>query len=157
MTIQNLKNKKLWKIFGILTVLNIEWIIISKEIIHYLPKLPGTSCHTVDLSKLSWQDILTKMPIIASMEEIIFRLLPLAVWLKITKKTKKILLIGIIIISCAAFGYVHGNVYNIFMQGIGGANLFLLFLIIYDKKGLICGLGATIASHIIINLFLTLL
>lgn len=64
----------------------------------------------------------------ASGEEFIFRLIPLFLIvyvLKYSKYDNKILFI--IFISSVIFGLLHGNIINIFSQGIMGFSLFIIF------------------------------
>lgn len=35
---------------------------------------------------------------------------------------------AVVLISSAIFGYVHGNIYNILIQGVGGVVFFLFYL-----------------------------
>jgi membrane protease YdiL (CAAX protease family) len=60
-------------------------------------------------------------------EELIFRLAPLAVVLYFFGRRPGLLLLTSLVVS-AVFGIVHGNYVNIFIQGMSGFLLSLLFL-----------------------------
>lgn len=83
-------------------------------------------------------------------EEALFRFSPL--FLAVELNCPLWLIILIAMISSMIFGYVHGNAYNIFIQGIGGFFTCLLFLKCgglqsnYQKA-----FGTVIASHYLFN------
>lgn len=59
-------------------------------------------------------------------EEAVFRLIPLKIVQRVTKN--RIALIVVVLTSSILFGWIHGSVYNIFLQGIFGLMLCWLFL-----------------------------
>ncbi len=87
----------------------------------------------IDLSSMSKNtmtdttpDIFYMMIVPVLMEEATFRLGPIFCAKKLELSTPKILMVALI--SSVAFGYLHGNVYNIFFQGTAGFLYSLLLL-----------------------------
>lgn len=75
------------------------------------------------------------IPVFALFEEIAFRWGPM-MWFfgflrlkgKISSKVEKYGIIIIVLTTSIIFGYLHGNVYNILLQGVGGMLIFMVFL-----------------------------
>lgn len=68
------------------------------------------------------------LPLIAFIEECVFRLLPIVVIYKVFKEqlsNRNLLILAII--SSSIFGYMHGSVVTIFIQGVLGGILFWVF------------------------------
>ena len=81
-------------------------------------------------------------------EELLFRALPVA----ITSQLNWILQVLTGIISSIIFGYKHGGIFHIFVQGISGFSMYLLFMKTSNMgKKIIKGFGATFLEHIIFN------
>jgi membrane protease YdiL (CAAX protease family) len=59
-------------------------------------------------------------------EEAVFRLFPLGLAVNVWGASYKV--IAVALISSAIFGVLHGNLYNIFYQGVGGLLYSLVFL-----------------------------
>ena len=59
-------------------------------------------------------------------EEVIFRLIPLSIATLILGRSKYVLIVAII--SSIVFGIRHGDLFNIFKQGVGGFILCLMYL-----------------------------
>ncbi|MCP4520971.1 MAG: CPBP family intramembrane metalloprotease [Cytophagales bacterium] len=79
-----------------------------------------------------WIIVLFYIPFAALIEELIFRMLPF-VFINLTSGFKlfkflKGRYLEIVILSSIIFGYAHGGFINIFIQGIGGFGLYLVFL-----------------------------
>lgn len=79
----------------------------------------------------SWLFILTIL-LVSVFEELLFRILPLGLALKFYPRPG--FLLGVAFVSAAIFGYVHGGMYNIFLQGTGGF-LYAILFIKYAAQG----------------------
>jgi membrane protease YdiL (CAAX protease family) len=69
---------------------------------------------------------------VSASEELLFRILPLLLTMKLTRRRE--VLVIVMVISAAFFGYVHGGVSHIFLQGIGGF-LYSVLFIKYSRRG----------------------
>lgn len=76
------------------------------------------------------------IPVFALSEEIAFRWGPM-MWFfgfltrlkgKLRSKVEEYGIIIIVLTTSIIFGYLHGNVYNILLQGVGGLLIFIVFL-----------------------------
>lgn len=99
--------------------------------------------------------------ICAGIEEAIFRLFPLVIiqllfFPLLKEKGKTILLLSSVVILSVLFGYLHGNVLNITLQGVAG----LFFSVLYLKRGgywnndPVKGLCSSTAAHALFNIVL---
>ncbi len=130
-----LKKKNIFKIFFYLILFNhlynIIIYIVYNEIFDITYGQNVVEYHSASAIELIF--IITK---IAFIEEIIFRTIPMIIILLLSyyypqKRDKTT--IFIVIISCIIFGILHGNIYNILLQGVGGFILFSIFLRGYYK------------------------
>lgn len=139
--IQNLTAKKIFFICIILMAFHLLWsLFVCYEVIPHLPARPGVSGNTAKAEDLtSWYGMLVDIPLCAILEEMVFRVFPMGVWLIITglismhTTIKNSILITIVLSSSILFGWLHGNMYNVLMQGVGGIVYFIIFLIVYFK------------------------
>ena len=113
--------------YCVLLFINIVWGVSILKIYNI--------CGVVEFSQntVSNPDIydLFFLPVCVLIEEIGFRWMPMVLFLSLRKNTLKIEkyeILVIVIISSIIFGYLHGNKYNILIQGVGGLALFLVFL-----------------------------
>lgn len=104
----------------------------------------------------------TRIPVVSALsryilngpkEEVIWRLVPLGLGTTILGRSKYILIIAMI--SSIWFGIMHGNIFNIFIQGIGGFILCIMFLKCggFQKKYTKAFL-TTSTTHILLNIIL---
>jgi len=71
---------------------------------------------------------------VAIQEELLFRVLPLGFGRFITKDPR-VLLWMIVIPTSILFGFVHGSVWNILIQGVGGMILCIVYLMCGGYQG----------------------
>lgn len=64
----------------------------------------------------------------AVVEEILFRFLPLALLERVGGKYRRTLQLGGSVAVSGVFGYLHGGVANVFLQGVTGFALSLIYL-----------------------------
>jgi hypothetical protein len=111
------------------------------------PQIEGLSSNTDKRDLANWFGICIDIPFAALREEYIFRCIPMIIWIAIiyplhmNEKKENILLIGVILLSSVRFGWLHGNIYNILLQGNTGFAFFIIFLmgyfrIVEDRKDL---------------------
>ncbi len=164
------------------TIIAVIWLLLAKQIIIYFSQNIPTetasgiskSTGSADSMGISTLEFILYLPFGAIWEEIVFRLFPLIACMcilfigvvlgKIDENNSKIykkFFVYTIILSSAIFGYLHGNIVNIFIQGIAGLILFWVwiqvFMIKKDKGILYSILAATYSStlcHFLINLIL---
>jgi hypothetical protein len=112
------------------------WFMFLFLIVHFIAAIAGLWILNrigLDLPKqdfgMSLLSFTAMLPLVVLTEEICFRL-PLMVPLQ-AKKHKGILTLVVAIGLSAIFGYLHGNIYNCFIQGVGG----LIFCLTYVKCG----------------------
>ena len=82
------------------------------------------------------------LPMAAFLEEVLFRWLPMVIisfgllyFYRIGKLTKKhfflverYCLLVLVIVSSIIFGWVHGNIFNVLLQGVTGILIFIIYL-----------------------------
>lgn len=89
--------------------------------------------------------------LVAVIEELIFRLAPLAVALFFFRR-RPIPLLAIALAVSVCFGFFHGNYLNIFMQGTSGFLLSLLFLKCGGFNGhIVKAFGTSSLAHFLFN------
>lgn len=159
------------------TIVAIIWLLLAKQIIIYLsPNIPTETASGISKSTgsaenmgISTLEFILYLPFGAIWEEIVFRLLPLLVCMgiiligiilgKIDENNSKIykkFFVYTIILSSIVFGYLHGNIVNIFIQGIAGFIFFMVWLAVYDiKRSIIISTLASSMTHLCDNVFLT--
>jgi len=91
----------------------------------------------------------------ALLEEVVFRL-PLVIFVKLGWSVTKVL--GVALLLSIIFGFLHGGVSHIYLQGVGG----LLYSVIFLKCGGFQGnfskaVGVSTAVHFLYNMTLILL
>jgi len=75
---------------------------------------------------------LIEIVLISLFEEGIFRIIPLVLVMKMTKKHS--IIFGVAVLSSVVFGWIHGSVYNILIQGFGGM-LYSIVFVKYSQNG----------------------
>jgi membrane protease YdiL (CAAX protease family) len=133
--IKKLSTKNVFLIFALFMLIYMAWGIFMSNLIQHLPNPTGFSKNTNTTIYLqSSLVILIHVPIKAMFEEFLFRTLPLGViiicinLLKASPKAENILIVSTMTVSSIVFGYVHGNILNIFVQGVGGFMMSIIFL-----------------------------
>ena len=169
--IQKLATKNIFLVCGIIIIITILLnAFMACIVIPHLPHIQGISSHTTPSKELrNYIGVLLDIPVGAIFEEILFRLYPMLIWMVIMissyaqEKSKNIILIIIMIVSSILFGWIHGNIYNVLMQGMSGFFFFITFLIGYLKvtkdmysennelKGLSIGLLTSSVCHMTFN------
>lgn len=167
--IEKLATKNIFLVCGTLLTISFFSCMFWVTCLHILqpPDIGGLSSNTDQSNLLNWLDIGITIPISATIEEIVFRLFPALIWVAtvadftINKKKEDIILVSIMIISSILFGWLHGNIYNIVLQGISGFIFFMTFLIGYFKvneknkgnvvKGIIMGTITSSVCHMTFN------
>lgn len=166
-------------------VMAVIWLLLAKKIVlYFFMRIPhqiasGISKSTGSPEKMgiSTLEYILYLPFGALWEEVVFRLMPsllcmlvifIAAILGILDHTNsklwKQMFLSTIILSSIIFGYLHGNIINIFIQGVGGLIFFWVWIKSFrEVKFLGVGRGiifATIASsmtHLLTNLILILI
>lgn len=140
--IQKLSEKNIFLVIGILFIMDIGW---NMSIFYGLSRFHmECSQNTVGVEEMTtWNAVLFKIPLYGITEEITFRLFPLGALLLLTnvlasminiiRKRIDAILMTTMILSSLTFGILHGNIYNVFMQGASGFMHCILFLIVYYK------------------------
>lgn len=99
---------------------------------------------------MSWF-FLSAMILVVLTEEILFRLIPIFVSTKIWRVDKKV--IYVVLASSLVFGYLHGNLINILIHGVGGVWLSFIFLKCGGfQNRYLKGLTASFLTHLTVNL-----
>lgn len=115
-------------IYSSIAIISIKKIFHGELYAHF-------SSQTVHPEQIRKEHLLTALPIIVVLEETFFRFIPFLILFVIIRKIQnqyKILLtISVAIISSFVFGYLHGNILNIPVQGVMG----ILFAVMYLKAG----------------------
>ena len=140
-----LKRQKFWKVFLMAWGFLLVWDFIVGGILY----LSGAefSQHVAKNEDLFFNSLffLPMTTLSALLEEIIFRWGPMLVlsfvllWLyrsgRLTKerffKVEKYAILILTIVSGIVFGWVHGSVWNVLIQGVGGTLFLLLYLRIF--------------------------
>lgn len=87
----------------------------------------------------------------ATLEELIFRIIPLALLLRFTRN-RRIIIVSILALS-VAFAFMHGGWPTLLLQGIGGVLYSILFIKYADNgKRLLEACAVVVLIHIIFNL-----
>ncbi len=148
-----MKNKILWKAIHIAilkgSLLSFLITVISGVIIQMIKNLipnsviENMSSHTMPIQKISF----AILPWFAFQEELIFRVVPITIFMilffgtitlyervhntLLDARIKHLGIIGLVItciISSIIFGYIHGNIMNVFIQGIAGVIYFIVWI-----------------------------
>jgi len=142
----------------------LTFILYSIAIAFSLSVLSGAILISVDADlkdvkigkKILTAGFFSTLFVCAAIEEIFFRFIPLYFARLLTKKTSIILFVAII--SSIIFGDLHGNAWHIFLQGISGFILCVVYLKCGGMQGkIIKPLSCSTLSHFGFNSFLTLL
>lgn len=135
-------------------IFNFIYSLTAILLIDYLVGMPDVLFErTSKLANPSITDFFIVLVIIGPvMEELIFRFIPLYIILSPRSKDFN----GVIIMATAAsviFGYLHGGIAHIFIQGVGGFLLCLLFLKCggYHRR-YFKGFCASFSAHALLNL-----
>jgi len=123
----------------------------------YFLGAPHINASSSQILQLKWS-LLFYLPYWAFREELLFRFLPfLIIFLPKYQFSNKQIFSFVVLSSCI-FGYVHGDFRAIFVQGVIGAYLSLIFwrysFRLKNWRGMINGLIASTVVHFLYNSFL---
>lgn len=142
----------LWDIMSILILYNIKFGQLDA----------GISSNTASPKNMhiSQMDFFLQLPLSALFEEVVFRYIPFVILIinairknRLLPSHRSIIIMGIV--SSIIFGYLHGNIINVFIQGVGGFILFGVFSNCYylavrsHKNGMQSILVALLCSTIV--------
>lgn len=83
-------------------------------------------------------------------EELLFRALPLILVLSLAVRHRREAVCIVVIVACGVmFGIVHGAAVNVFLQGVGGVILGLLFLA--NRPSFVSAYFSCVLAHALIN------
>lgn len=137
-----LKRQKFWKVLLLALGFNFIWNFIVVSILF----LSGAefSQHVADTKDLFFNSLffLPITTLSALLEEIIFRWGPMLIlsytllWMyksgRLSKErffeVEKYAILALVIVSSIVFGWVHGNFWNVFLQGVSGVCFMLIYL-----------------------------
>lgn len=126
------------------------WIIKYFNV--YVPPTP-ISREEIPLLRLSF---LFWLLYVAILEEAMYHLLPLVFTMELLGGSKRAM-IAVVVISSAIFGWVHGGFTHIFIQGVSGFILCLVFLKCGGlQRKYVKALTASAAVHFLFNGFICL-
>ena len=132
-------------------------VIILTVIESFHPGIIASSSSNVGKTDdLTIMELSIILPIAAMIEEIIFRLIPMVMVIYIAPRylDTKSGILSVAIISSILFGYLHGNIVNVFIQGIAGFIFFMVWLAVYDiKKSIMISTLASSMTHLFDNIF----
>lgn len=116
------------KLYPLALVFNFIWCILIGFILHLL----GVSFSQNVASTSELTSTLFLVPMCALVEEMLFRWLPFMLFFtlfgKINREKSKYGILAVVIISSGIFGYVHGNIFNVLIQGVSGVILCAFYL-----------------------------
>lgn len=118
-----------YKLPALVFVADVILTVVLLTILSYVDVLDEAEDVGVEIA--SWLFVATIL-YISFEEELMFRIIPLLVALKFIKQSAG--LVGVALLTAVVFGYVHGGVYNILLQGIGGF-LYAVIFIKYSQNG----------------------
>ncbi len=145
---------KLLKLLGMFMSLKIAYLGIVVLIYRYLTISPQRKDVGIKIISIELPVILLMSVIV---EEIAFRLLPLL----FAQEVLKLQLPGVLVvatISSVLFGWSHGSLSNIPIQGVAGIMYCVLFLKTAGlRKNYVKGLATTITTHYLFNISLAVI
>jgi len=134
----------LYLLMSVLNVAILSWVGISFEPATFFPE------------RIPFVLLLIVLLLIAILEELVFRIAPLGILAWHGAHTSTLLVTAAV--SSVIFGYMHGGLANIPVQGLSGLILSLLFLkcggITGTRRGVLIGAGACICSHFVWNIII---
>jgi membrane protease YdiL (CAAX protease family) len=141
-------------VFGCLAIvllvsfLNITWMISTVPFFYsVLQTNDPTAAATTEIQKLGSMKIFYVLAAISFAEELIFRFCPLSI--SVSAGMKKSWTIYVALASSALFGWLHGGVVHIFMQGVAGFLYSLAYLKCGGWRGLVLKpLMVTTTAHL---------
>lgn len=137
-------------------VFDVVWCFVLASIFHFLKiKISKRTARFKRSAILRWSFPFRLFRAVA-IEEILFRFFPLTVAIQIWGATWPTVMIAFF--SSILFGWIHGNIYNVLIQGVGG----LIFCFIFLKCGgfdhrLVQALFFSIAAHYLFNSLIALI
>ncbi len=151
-TIANIKEYTFKKVFFIYVVLELISITSAFLINTFVDKIDSSSIDRL-LNSNSYPFLaFIVFPIMAFIEELLFRFIPIYLSDKIFKNINHVLIVQIFV--NIGFGWIHGGVENIFIQGFGGFGYSMLYVWIHNKFGHHMAFSFTTLLHYIHNLIL---
>lgn len=171
-----LKSQKFWKVFLLATGFIFVWCLIIALTLRLLGA--EFSQHVAKNEDL-FLNSLFMLPMAALLEEILFRWGPMLIlsfvllWMHRTGHlskerffvVEKYAILILTIVSGIVFGWVHGNIFNVLIQGVSGTVFMLIYLRIFfirRDKGLrnrwqIVSLAESTLLHTVSNLVMLIL
>lgn len=135
---ERIKQMNVIKVFLITWGINFAWTVFVGMILFF----SGVEFSQHVASSSEFTNSFLLVPFAAVAEEALFRWSPmllltfgLTYCYKIGKISKtqffhweRYLLLIIVVVSCIIFGWVHGNIFNVLMQGISGMFMYIIYL-----------------------------
>ena len=139
-----LKRQKFWKVFLMAIGVNLVWSLIIAGTLYLLGAEFSQHVAKKDVF-LNSLFAISLTTLAAMIEEIIFRWAPMVIlsfvlmWLHRSGrlpedrffKVEKYAILILTIVSGIVFGWVHGNVFNVLIQGVSGTMFMLVYLRIF--------------------------
>lgn len=133
-----IKQMSFIKVLFIAWGIHIVWTLLMGSIL----LLSGASFSQHVASDSAFKNSFLLLPFAALAEEVLFRWIPMLVLNyvlvyfyrtgRIAKEqffyVERYCLLTLVVVSCIIFGYVHGNVFNILLQGVCGLLIFIIYL-----------------------------
>jgi len=137
-------------------VFDVVWCFVLAGLFHFLKiKISKRTAHFRRSEILRWSFPFRLFRAV-TIEEVLFRFFPLTVALSVWGATWPTVMIAFL--SSIIFGWIHGNIYNVLIQGVGG----LIFCFIFLKCGgfshhHVQALFFSIAAHYLFNSLIALI
>jgi membrane protease YdiL (CAAX protease family) len=157
LTASNRYSIRNWKYYRLPTLLLLLDFFITFILLGFFIfiEVPLSESESEGIAIFSWS-FFGFILLVSVIEEFLFRIMPLSLIMRLTKRRDVVLLTALI--CSALFGYVHGGLPHILLQGIGGF-LYAVLFIKYSRQGsrVVEGSIVVIAVHSLFNLLISLL